>query len=104
MFDPRSMQKMMKQMGIKSEEIEAERVIIECKEENIVISKPSVIQISAQGQEFFQVSGQVKKEGKLNEEDIRLVMEKAGVEREKAIEALSKSGSIAEAIILLKQS
>lgn len=98
------MQKMMKQMGIKSEQVEAERVVIECKDENIVIEKPSVVQISAQGQEFFQVSGSIKKEAKVNEEDVKLVMEKAGVDREKAIEALSNSGSIAEAIILLKQS
>lgn len=104
MFDPRSIEKMMKQMGIKSESIKANRVIIEGNDENIIIENPSVMQVSTHGQELFQISGIVRREEKINEEDIKLIMEKTGVDRQKAIDALSKSRGIAEAIILLKQS
>ena len=103
MMDPRAMQKLMKQMGIKSEQIDAERVVIETKEENIIINNPQVTKIVANGTEVFQISGAVVYEEKINEEDVELVMQKANVNREKAIEALKETNSIAEAILKLKE-
>ena len=106
-IDPKKMQAVMKQMGIKQEEIDASRVIIE-KENNsrIIIDNPSVTKIKMQGQESFQIAGDVfEEEGKaekFSEEDIKTVMTKTGCSEKKAKEALEKTnGDLAEAIMEL---
>lgn len=103
-MDPKQMARMMKQMGINTQEVSAERVIIETKEEKIIVEPAQVTKISMQGQDSFQVSGTVRTEQLISEEDIELVMEKAGVSRELAIDALKKSGGdIAEAILEIQK-
>jgi nascent polypeptide-associated complex subunit alpha len=101
--DPKKMQAMMKQMGIAQEEIDAERVIIETADKNIVIENPSVMKIKMQGQTSFQISGDVKEEEKHNtEEDIQTIMEKTGCSEEEALQALKNSNNdLAEAILSL---
>ena len=102
MFDPRQMEKVMKQMGIKTEEIDATEVIIKGASKNIVIRSPSVIKTDMKGQVMFQITGNVS-EMSYSEEDIKMVSEQASISREKAIEALEKSkGDIAEAIMIIK--
>lgn len=103
-MDPKNMQKMMKQMGIKSDELEATKVTIELKDgTRLVVFEPSVVQIEMQGQKTFQVSGKVQEEADAGEEDIKMVMEAAGVSREEAMIALRETdGDIAEAILKLK--
>ena len=49
-LDPKKMQGMMKQLGIKQEEIEANRVVIETNQGNIVFDNPNVVKINMQGQ------------------------------------------------------
>ncbi|MBD3397603.1 nascent polypeptide-associated complex protein [Candidatus Micrarchaeota archaeon] len=103
-MDPKQMARMMKQMGINTEEVAAERVIIETADEKMVVEPAQVTKISMQGQTSFQISGNVRTEQSLKDEDIELVMEKAGCTREQATEALTKSGGdIAEAIISFQQ-
>lgn len=101
--DPKKIQGMMSKMGIKQEEIEALRVIIEQESKRLVIENPSVAKITMQGQESFQISGDVKEEEKgISEEDIKAIMEKTGVSREKAGESLKRTnGDLAEAILSL---
>ncbi|MBD3389839.1 nascent polypeptide-associated complex protein [Candidatus Micrarchaeota archaeon] len=102
-MDPKQMQRMMKQMGINTREVAAQRVIIETEDEKIVVEPAQVTRISMQGQDSFQISGQVRTEQSLNQADVELVMEKTGAEKEKAEEALKESGGdIAEAIIALQ--
>ncbi|RMD65652.1 nascent polypeptide-associated complex protein [Candidatus Pacearchaeota archaeon] len=99
---PKRMQSMLKQLGIEQEEIEAKRVIIEKADGKIVIENPSVQRITMQGQESFQVVGEVREEKGVSEEDIKLVQEKTGVSEESARKALEKTGGdIAEAILEL---
>ena len=51
-MDPKKMQAVMKQMGIKQEEIEASRVTIDKIDgTRIVIEEPNVVKIMMQGQE-----------------------------------------------------
>ena len=101
-LDPKKMQAMMSQMGIKQKEIDADEVIIKTKEGNIIIRDPSVTRITMQGQDTFQISGQVETE-EISEDDIKMVTAKTGADREKAKTALKKSGGdIAEAILALK--
>ncbi len=101
-MDPRQLQALMRQMGIKSEELSAKRVIIECEDKTIVIEEPQVVKVSMQGTESFQVSGKVKVEAAISEEDVEMVAERAGVSKEKARQALKEcGGDIAEAILKL---
>lgn len=105
-LDPKKMQAVMKQMGIAQEEISANRVIIETDEKNIIINDPNVIKIKMQGQTNFQISGNISeeeiKEENNPEEDIEMIMEKTGCSKEKAKEALDKSGGdLTEAILSL---
>jgi len=102
-IDPKKIQGMMKQMGIKQEQIEASRVIIEQEDKNIIIENPQIAKVNMQGQESFQISGDIKEEEKgIREEDIKQVMEKTGKTKKEAEEALKEAnGDLAEAILNL---
>jgi alpha-NAC-related protein len=99
-MDPKKMQAAMKQMGISQENIEALRVIIEQGDnKKIIIENPSVTKMKVQGQESFQISGEVKEEESVSEEDLKTVMEKTGCSKEDAKKVLEKTGDLAEAIL-----
>ena len=104
-INPKQMQAMMKQMGMKQEEIDAVRVIIECSDKNIIIEPANVQKITMQGQDSFQITGDIVEETKaegIKEEDIKLVSEKTGKSEKEAKKALeSANGDIAEAIMSL---
>lgn len=106
-LDPKKMQAMMKQMGIKQEEIDALRVIIEKADSKIIIEPVNVQKIVMQGQESWQVTGEAREETKeegISESDIKLVMEKTGKDESEVIEALEETkGDIAEAIVKLSE-
>ena len=102
-IDPRQMQSMMKKMGIKTEEIDANEVVIK-GEKTIVIKNPKVTLMEVQGQKTFQIMGDIEeaKTELFNEEDVMLVAEKTGKTKEDAKKALEESnGDIAEAILTL---
>ncbi len=103
-INPRQMEKAMRQMGIKSEEIDATEVIIRLNSgSELVISNPSVQKVTMAGNQSFQISGEAVERSaraQISEEDIAIVAEKAGVSREKAKSALQDAkGDIAEAIM-----
>lgn len=102
-INPKQMQAMMKQMGINQTDIPSSRVIIEKEDGNkIIIENPSVIKIKMQGQESFQITGDVyEKEQDFCEEDIKTIMEKTDCTKEQAKKALEKTGDLAEAILSL---
>ena len=104
-IDPKKMQAMMKQMGIKQEDVPAERVIIEGSDKRTIIENPSVQKVVMQGQETWQITGDAHEEdleSGIKEEDVKLVAEKSGKSEEEARDALSESeGNIAEAIVKL---
>jgi len=107
-LSPKKMQAMMKQLGMGQEEIPASCVVIEkSRGGKIVIENPSVTKISIQGQESFQVSGDIKEENEehvISEEDIKTVIEKTGSTKKEAISALENSdGDLAEAILKLNE-
>jgi nascent polypeptide-associated complex subunit alpha len=100
------MQAMMRQMGIKQEEIEAERVIIESSDRKIIIEQPNVQKIIMQGQESWQITGEAREESKeqlISEEDVKMVADKSGKSEKEARKALENTnGDIAEAILELE--
>ena len=95
---------MLKQLGLKQEEIEAEEVIIKCKDKKLIIKNPNVTKMNVQGQEMFQVTGDIEESEDMGEEDVKMVASQANVNETEAREALKKSdGNLAEAILLLKK-
>lgn len=105
-MNPKKMQGMMKKMGISQEEIDASKVIIEKNDgSKLVIEDPSVTKINMQGQETFQIAGEISEEEgeKFSQEDIQTVVEKTGVSEEKAREALEETEDLAEAILKLSE-
>lgn len=112
-INPRQMKSMMKKMGIKTEDIDAQVVIIHGEEKEIIIENPQVTKTIMQGQEMFQIVGGVIKEQvvesdgevavAIEADDVTMVAEQAGVTEEDARSALEETnGDIAEAIMKLK--
>ena len=101
----KQMEKMMKQMGIKQENIEADEVIIKSGDKEIVISSPQVTKIKMGGNETFQIIGEVseRKKEAFSEDDVKMIMEQTGASEEKVKEILKETNDIAEAILRLKQ-
>ncbi len=106
--DPRQMQGMLKKMGISQEDIDASRVIIEKTDNSrLIIDNPTVTKIKMQGQESFQITGDISEESEgleITEEDIQTVVEKTGVSKKVAKETLEKNnGDLAETILELSE-
>ena len=105
-INPKQVEMLMRQFGIKSEEIPAKKVIFELVDKKLVIENPTVNAIDAQGQKMYQVMGEAKEEkgGDSNEEDVKLVMEQSGATKARAEKALKEAdGNIAEAILKLNK-
>ena len=105
-LNPKKMQAMMKQMGIAQEEITASKVTIEKQDgSNIVINNPSVTKIKMQGQETFQITGDISEEAgeKFSKEDINTIMQKTNCNEFEAKTALEETGDLADAILKLSE-
>ena len=114
-MNPKQMKQMMGRMGIKADEIEAEKVVIYTATKNIVIENPEVMKMNAQGQQIYSISGGKTREEsasaekldslvvEISEEDVNIVAEQTGAERDAARKALVETGGdIAGAIMKLK--
>ena len=108
-MNPGQMKSMLSKMGIKTEVVDAIKVVIETNDKNIVIENPQITKISAQGSVSFQVGGEVHEEQKqiavdITNDDVKMVMDQAGIsDEQKARDALENSeGDIAAAILELK--
>jgi len=109
-LNPKKMQAVMKQMGISQQEVPAKRVVIEKQDGNIIIENPSIVKIDMQGQENFQISGDITEEETSSEEeqkdnmdeDIKTIMQKCNCLEQEAKMALEKAnGDLTEAILNL---
>lgn len=107
-MNSRAMAKAMQRMGIQQTELDAKEVIIRLEDKELVFTNPQVAKVNMMGQETFQIIGKPQEralstEPEISKEDIQTVMEQAGVDEEKALEAIKKhKGDIAAAIIELK--
>ena len=101
------MAKMMKQMGVDMDELDADKVEVHIGDKKLVFNSPQISKIDAQGNEIFQLQGNYSTEEKsqepeVDEDDIDLVVEKTGASREEAREALEDSDEVADAIMQLQ--
>jgi len=105
--NPRKMQQMMKQMGVKQVEINAISVVIKTPDSELVFDNPQVSKVNMMGNETYQISGSPEVRELINfsvsEDDINAVVEQTGASKEDARKALEESeGDLAQAIISLK--
>jgi nascent polypeptide-associated complex subunit alpha len=105
-MNPKQMEKMAKQLGMKMEHIDAEQVIIKLNEGGeIIIDNPQVTKVNMMGQDTFQITGDIseKEEDDISDDDVEMVAEKAGVTEDEARTVLKETNDIAEAILKLKE-
>jgi nascent polypeptide-associated complex subunit alpha len=131
-MNPRKMKQMMKQMGIDVEELDAERVVVETADGDLVFEDPQVTRMDAQGQQTYQIVGdpdevadagaggpsaveaadaggestaaeEAGSAGGIPDDDVALVAERAGVPESLARESLeAHDGDLAAAIAELE--
>lgn len=103
MFGGQDMNKMMKQMGIDMDELDADKVEVTIGDKKLVFENPQVSKIDAQGQEMFQLQGDYHEESAgVDEEDIELVVEKTGASEKEAKKALEEADDVAGAVMDLQ--
>lgn len=104
-INPREMERMMRQMGIQSETINAVKVIIECPDKKLVVRNPQITKVKMGGQETLQILGNIEEEKaeKFTPADIALVSSQTGCSEDEAKRALEKEGDIAKAILSLRK-
>ncbi|MDY6778281.1 MAG: nascent polypeptide-associated complex protein [Candidatus Nanohaloarchaea archaeon] len=103
MFDPQNMDKMMKQMGMDVEEVDAKQIVVDTGDEEMVFESPTLRKISVQGRDMFQLEGDFSRRSKgPSQEDVELVAQKADVSEEEARQALEEHGDIADAVMSLQ--
>ncbi len=103
-MSPKKLQQMMKQMGIDVEQLDdVRKITIELSDKDLVFEDATVTIMTAGGTKTYQISGEPVERSKLNDDDIALVVEQAGVTDDEARHALQESGGdLAEAIMKLQ--
>jgi nascent polypeptide-associated complex subunit alpha len=98
-LSPKKLNQMMKQMGISVEEMDdVEEVVIKTADAELVFAEPEVSVTDAQGSKVYQITG-AESELEVSQEDVEIVMEKAGCSETEAKAALTETkGDLAEAI------
>lgn len=105
-INPRQIEKLAKQMGISTKQIEAEEVIIKTPEKEIVIANPTVSRMNIMGQDTFQISGEVRERDRepFSAEDIKTVMDQTGASEDEVRHVLNETmGDLAQSILVLKK-
>jgi|SRR5579883_2044254 nascent polypeptide-associated complex subunit alpha len=104
----REMRRMLDKMGLEMRDLgNIEEVIIKTETKELYLVHPQVVEMKGKDSTIFQVVASSIEERQretpsLKEEDIALVMQQAGVSKERAIQALTESkGDMAQAILSL---
>ena len=110
----KKMQKMMKDFGMETEDLEAKKVIFVFEDEEWVFEEPKVQVMDILGVKTYSITGKPKKIKKekeeeevkveITEEDVELVANQCNVSKEVARKVLEEcNGDIAEAILKLEE-
>jgi nascent polypeptide-associated complex subunit alpha len=111
-LNPKKMQKMMQQLGMSMDEIDATEVIIKKTDgTELRIANPQVTKMLVQGKEMYQVTGTSSDdestptaEVEINDADVEMITSQTGATAEQAGEALKNSGGdLAKAILDLSE-
>lgn len=102
--DPKKLEKMMKKLNMNVKQLSAEEVVIKSEKKEIVISNPEIMIVNTMGRDIFQISGDVSERGRVNEDDIKTVMDKTGKDRDTVAKKLEElDNDLAKAIMELKK-
>ncbi|HIG97106.1 MAG TPA: nascent polypeptide-associated complex protein [Candidatus Aenigmarchaeota archaeon] len=102
--NPKMIEQMMKKLNMKVQEIPAELVIIKTKDKNIIISRPEIMLADMMGREVYQISGEVSESFPVSEDDVKLVMDKTGKDRNTVVKKLEElNNDLAKAITELRE-
>jgi nascent polypeptide-associated complex subunit alpha len=102
--NPRDIEKMMRKLNMDVQQIPADIVIIKSKEKQIVISSPEVMLANMMGREVYQVTGEVSESVPINEDDVKIIMDKTGRDRDTVVKKLEElNNDLARAILELKK-
>ena len=102
--DPKKIEQMMKKLNINVNQIEADEVIIKQKNKNIIISNPEVMVTNMMGRDIYQISGEISESEQISEQDIQMVIEKTGKDRDTVIKKLEElNNDLVRAIMELKE-
>ena len=108
----RKMQKMMKDFGMETEDLNVKRVIFVFEDEEWIFDEPKVQVMDVLGIKTYSITGKpekIKREKEevkieITDEDVELVAEQCNVSKEEARKALEEcNGDIAEAIVKLQE-
>ena len=111
----KKMQKMMKDFGMETEDLNPKKVIFVFDDEEWVFEEPKVQVMDILGVKTYSITGRPKKVKKekieeeevkveITEEDVELVAKQCNVSKEEARKALEEcNGDIAEAILKLEE-
>lgn len=108
-MNPKMMKQAMKKMGMKQEELNAKQVIIVLEDKELVFNSPGVSKVNMMGQDTYQITGEaeersINSEPEINEDDINVVAEQCGCNKEEAENAIKEAeGDLAKAIMSLKK-
>jgi len=109
-LNPKKMQKMMQQLGMSMDEIDASEVVIKKTDgTEIRISNPQVTKMLVQGKEMYQIAGNAEaSEGEagveINDEDVEMISSQTGATADDATAALqAANGDLAKAILDLQE-
>jgi len=114
-LNPKKLSQQMKQMGISIEEIsDVEEVVIKTADAELVFEDAVVTVMDAPGSKVYQITGtpvkrlrtesELEPAGSMSQEDVEIVMEKAGCSETEAKAALTETnGDLAEAIFRLSE-
>ena len=108
-MNPRQMAQAMKRLGIQQVEILATEVIIRTPDKELVIEDPQVSKVNMMGQETIQVIGTIRERElssvpEISEDDVKTVMDQAGVSEAEAKKAIKDNdGDLAAAILSLQK-
>jgi alpha-NAC-related protein len=102
--DPKKMEKLMKKLNLNVQQVEAEVVVIKSRGKNIIISKPEIMIARMMGRDVYQITGEVSESAPVSEDDIQIVMEKTGRDRDTVVRKLEDlNNDLARAIMELKE-
>ena len=100
--DPKKIQQMMKKLNMDIRELEAEEVIIKQKNKTLKIKNPEIMIANLMGKDVYQISGQIYES--VSEDDIKLVMEQTGKDRQTVEQKLEElNNDLAKVIMELKE-
>ena len=102
--DPKKMQQLMKKLNMNVKEIDAEEVIIRCKDKDIRIASPEIMITNMMGREVYQITGSASERKGVNQEDVKMVMARTGENEEVVAKKLKElNNDLARAISELKR-